>query len=261
MPDYTQSFLDIGGGRVNLLRGGTGEPLLFLHGGGGGGIWHPFLDKLAQRFDVLAPEHPGYGQSETPPWLDTIADLAYFYLDVLKSLDLERVHLVGHSIGGWIAAEIGVRSTARLKTLTLVSSAGLHLKNVPEIDAFLQNEEQGLRAVFHDQAVADRVLATPPSPEQADIALKNRFTTAKLIWQPRGYNPHLYKWLHRIDVPTLILWGESDRLLPPAYAEEFHRLIPGSKVTVFPACGHLPNIEKPDVFVETVSRFVAGAGP
>jgi len=168
------------------------------------------------------------------------------------------VHLVGQSIGGWIAAEIGVRSTARLKTLALVSSAGIHLKNVPQVDAFLQNEEQGLRAFFHDQAIADRLLAQPRSPEQDDIALKNRFTTAKLIWQPRGYNPHLYKWLHRIDVPSLILWGESDRLLPPAYAEEFHRLIPGSRVTVLPACGHLPNIEKPDEFVRAITGF-AGA--
>ncbi len=259
MPEHHQSFVDIRGCRINLLRGGKGSPLLYLHGGGGGGIWLPFLDKLAQRFDVLAPEHPGFGRSDTPSWLDNLSDLAYFYLDVLEALELERVHLVGHSIGGWIAAELGVRSTARLKTLTLVSSAGIHLKNVPQVDAFLQNEEQGLRAFFHDQAIADRLLAQPRSPEQDDIALKNRFTTAKLIWQPRGYNPHLYKWLHRIDVPSLILWGESDRLLPRAYAEEFHRLIPGSKIVVLPACGHLPNIEKPDEFVSTLTSFAAGA--
>jgi len=259
MPEHIQSFVDIHGCRINVLRGGKGPPLLYLHGGGGGGIWLPFLDKLAQRFDVIAPEHPGYGRSDTPPWLDNMSDVAYFYLDFLEALELERVHLVGHSIGGWIAAELGVRSTARLKTLTLVSSAGIHLKNVAQLDAFLQNEEQGLRAFFHDQAIADRLLAQPRSPEQADIALKNRFTTAKLIWQPRGYNPHLHKWLHRIDVPSLILWGESDRLLPPAYAEEFHRLMPGSRITVFPACGHLPNIEKADEFVNAITSFAAGA--
>lgn len=260
MPDHRQSFVDIRGCRVNVLRGGTGEPLLFLHGGGGGGIWHPFLDQLARRFDVIAPEHPGYGRSDTPPWLDNMSDLAYFYLDFLATLKLERVHLVGHSVGGWIAAELAVRSTGRLKTLTLVSSAGLHLKNVPQIDAFLQNEEQGLRDFFHDPAIADRMLSQPVSPEQADIALKNRFTTAKLVWQPRGYDPHLHKWLHRIDVPTLILWGASDRLLPPAYADEFRRLIPGSRATVIPACGHLPNIEKADEFVSAISGFAAGAG-
>jgi pimeloyl-ACP methyl ester carboxylesterase len=260
MPEHTQSFVDIRGCRINLLRGGKGAPLLFLHGAGGGGIWHPFLDKLAARFDVIAPEHPGFGGSDTPPWLDNIADVAYFYLDFLKALELERVHLVGHSLGGWIAAEIGVRSTALLKTLTLVSSAGIHLKGVPQVDGFLLNDEQRLRGMFHDPAVADGLLAQPRSSEQADMALKNRFTTAKLVWQPRAYNPHLYKWLHRIDVPTLILWGASDRWFPPAYAEEFHRLIPGSLVTVFPACGHLPNIEKVDEFVTAISGFAAGAG-
>ena len=260
MPDHKQSFVDIRGCRVNLLRGGRGEPLLFLHGASGGGLWHPFLDRLAARFDVIAPEHPGYGRSDTPPWLDNIADLAYFYLDFFDALDLDRVNLVGLSVGGWIAAELAVRATARLKTVTLVSSAGLHLKDVPQVDAFLLNEEQALRAVFHDPALADRLLGQAVSPEQADIALKNRFTTAKLVWQPRGYNPHLYKWLHRIDVPALILWGASDRLYPPAYAEEFHRLIPGSRVTVIPACGHLPNIEKPDEFVNAITSFAAGAG-
>src|SRR5579883_2000121 len=104
MPEHHQSFVDIRGCRINLLRGGKGSPLLYLHGGGGGGIWLPFLDKLAQRFDVLAPEHPGFGRSDTPSWLDNLSDLAYFYLDVLEALELERVHLVGHSFGGWIAA-------------------------------------------------------------------------------------------------------------------------------------------------------------
>jgi pimeloyl-ACP methyl ester carboxylesterase len=261
MPEHAQSFIDINGCRIALRRGGTGEPLLFLHGASGGGQWHPFLDRLAERFDVIAPEHPGFGLSDTPPWLDNMADLAYFYLDFLKALDIDRVHMVGLSIGGWLAAELGVRSTARLKTLTLVASAGIHLNGVPKVDVFLQNDELRLRDLFHDPARADRMIGQVLSPEMVDIALKNRFTTAKLTWQPRGYNPHLHKWLHRIDVPTLIVWGASDRLYPPAYAEEFHRLIPGSRVAMIPACGHLPNIEKPDVFAETIVRFAAGAGP
>jgi pimeloyl-ACP methyl ester carboxylesterase len=258
MPSHAQSTVDIRGCRINLLRGGRGEPLLFLHGASGGGIWHPFLDRLAERFDVIAPEHPGYGRSDTPEWLDNIGDLAYFYLDFLKALELQRVHVVGLSIGGWIAAELAVRSTARLKTVTLVSAAGIFVPGVPQVDTFLQNGEQRLRDFFHDQSLADKLIAQVLSPEMADVALRNRFTTAKLVWQPRGYNPHLHKWLHRIDVPTLILWGASDRLFPVAYADEFHRLIPGSRKVVIPACGHLPNIEKPNELVETISGFAAG---
>jgi pimeloyl-ACP methyl ester carboxylesterase len=260
MPEFQQSDVEIDGCRINLLRGGRGAPLLFLHGASGGGIWHPFLDQLAHRFDVIAPEHPGFGQSATPDWLDTIEDLAYFYLDVLAAMNLREVHLVGLSVGGWIAAELAVRSTARLKTLSLVSAAGIFLKGVPQADTFLQNDAQRLRDFFHDQALADRLIAQVLSPERADIALKNRFTTAKLVWQPRGYNPHLHKWLHRIDVPTLLLWGASDRLLPVPYGHEFNRLIPGSRLVVIPECGHLPNIEKPAVFVDAVAGFAAGAG-
>lgn len=259
MPEHTQSSIAIRGCRVNVLRGGTGDVLLFLHGASGGGIWHPFLDRLAERFDVIAPEHPGFGGSETPEWLDSIADLAYFYLDFLAALELRRVHLVGLSIGGWIAAELAVRSTARLKSVTLVSSAGIFVKGVPQVDTFLQSGEERLRDFFHDQALAERLIGRILSPEMADVALKNRFTTAKLVWQPRGYNPDLHKWLHRIDVPSLILWGASDKLFPVPYAHEFNRLIPGSRLAVIPACGHLPNIEKPVEFVDTVGGFAAGA--
>src|SRR4051812_33575963 len=207
MPTHTQSHIDVRGCRVNLLRGGKGAPLLFLHGASGGGIWHPFHDKLAEHFDVWAPEHPGWGGSDTPEWLDTIGDLAFFYLDFLKQMNLREVHLVGLSIGGWIAAEIAVRSTERLKSLTLVSAAGIHVEGVPQVDPFLQSDEARLRDFFHDQALADKLVGQVLSPERKDTALKNTYTAARLIWQPRGYNPHLKKWLHRIDVPTLLIWG------------------------------------------------------
>jgi pimeloyl-ACP methyl ester carboxylesterase len=258
MPAFTESSIDVRGCKINVLRGGKGEPLLYLHGASGGGIWQDFHDKLAERFDVIAPEHPGWGKSDTPAWLDSIGDVAYFYLDFLKQLGLQRVHLVGLSVGGWIAAEIAVRATARLKSLTLVSAAGIFVKDVEQIDTFLQSDEARLRDFFHDQKLADKLIGQVLSPERADIAIKNRFTTAKLIWQPRGYNPQLSKWLHRIDVPTLLLWGASDKLQPPAIGREFNRLIPGSKFTVFPDCGHLPNIEKADEFVAAVSTFAAG---
>jgi len=258
MPTPKQSELTVHGCRINLLRAGKGEPLLYLHGASGGGIWQPFHDRLAERFDVLAPEHPGWGKSDTPDWLDTIGDLAYFYLDFLKQMDLRRVHLVGLSVGGWIAAEIAVRSTERLKSLTLVSAAGLFVKGVAQIDTFLQSDEARLRDFFHDQTLADKLIGQVLSPELADTALKNRFTTARLIWQPRGYNPHLHKWLHRIDVPTLLIWGASDKLLPPPFGQEYNRLIPGSRLVVLPECGHLPNIEKADRFVDEVSGFAGG---
>jgi len=256
MADYSVSMIPVRDCRIRVMRAGSGSPLLFLHGGGGAGTWLPFMARLAETFDVIVPEHPGFGESETPPWLDTVSDLANFYLDFLKQLDLDGVHLVGQSLGGWIAAELAVRNTSRLASLTLASAAGIHVKDIPQVDTFLSSDEQRMRDLFHDQKLADAVLARALRPELEDVALRNRMTTAKLVWQPRSHDPHLQKWLHRIDVPTLLIWGEHDRLFPKDYAFAYQRLIPGSKVVIIPDCGHLPEVEKADVFAAELESFI-----
>ena len=256
MPDHTNSKLAVRGCNITMIRGGAGRPLLMLHGAGGAGTWLPYMADLAARHDVIVPEHPGFGQSDTPDWLDTISDLANFYLDFLDQLDLQNVDLVGLSIGGWIAAELAVRNTRRLASLTLVAAAGIHVKGVEQVDTFLRNDEQRIRDMFHDPRRADEILERTSRPELEDIHLKNRTTTAKLIWQPRGYDPHLYKWLHRIDVPTLLIWGANDRLFPKDYALAYQRLIPGSKVEIIADCGHLPQVEQRQAFVSALEGFL-----
>lgn len=256
MTEPVTTKLNVRGCNITLMRGGAGRPLVFLHGAGGG-RWLPYLSDLAARHDVIAPEHPGFGASDTPDWLDTIADLANFYLDFLDQLDLTDADLVGHSLGGWIAAELAARNTRRLASLTLVCSAGIHVKGVPQVDTFLLNDEQQIRAMYHDQKFADETLKRLQEPGLEDVLLKNRTTTAKLIWQPRGYDPHLAKWLHRIDVPTLLLWGASDTLFPKDYAFAFHKLIPGSSVAVIPDCGHIPQVEQRGAFVAALEGFLA----
>jgi pimeloyl-ACP methyl ester carboxylesterase len=210
---------------------------------------------LAARHDVIVPEHPGFGASDTPDWLDTIPDLANFYLDFLDQFGLDNVDLVGFSLGGWIAAELAARNTRRLASLTLVAAAGIHVKGVEQVDSFLRTDEQRIRDMFHDPRRADEMVQHASRPELEDINLKNRTTTARLIWQPRGYDPHLHKWLHRIDVPALLVWGANDRLLPKEYAFAYQRLIPGSKVTIIPECGHLPPVEQRQAFVTALEGF------
>ena len=260
MADHTAEMTDIRGCGVEVMRGGTGETLLFLHGAGGASDWAPYMQALSERFDLIVPSHPGFGRSDTPDWLDNLADLAYFYLDFMAALGLEDVHLAGNSLGGWLAAEIAVRSTARLKTLTLISPGGLHIKGVPKGDIFLWSPETRARNTFFDQALAEARLAAEVTPEQADMQLKNHFTTAKLAWSPRFHNPHLHKWLHRIDVPTMILWGDSDKVFPPAYATAYHELIPKSEIRIIPQCGHLPHQEKLADFVAGIEAVTNGAG-
>jgi pimeloyl-ACP methyl ester carboxylesterase len=256
MNDPAITTIAIRGCNITVRRGGAGRPLLLLHGASDAGMWLPCMDDLAARHDAIVPEHPGFGASDTPDWLDTIGDLANFHLDFLDGLDLSEVDLVGCDLGGWIAAELAVRNTLRLNSLILVGALGIHLKELEPLDSFLRTDEQRIRDLFHDQGRADAMLQQIARPEREDVNLKNHTTTAKLIWQPRGYDPHLAKWLHRIDVPTLLVWGANDRLTPPAYAQAYQRLIPGAEVAVIPECGHLPHVEQPQAFVAALERFL-----
>jgi pimeloyl-ACP methyl ester carboxylesterase len=208
MADPSISKVTIRGCNIRLMRRGAGRALVVLHGADGAS-WLPFMRTLTARFEVIAPEHPGFGESDTPDWLDTVHDLAYFDLDLLAELDLDRVHLVGLSLGGWVAAELAVRDTSRLASLTLVGAAGLHVNGVKQIDPFLCTDEQRIRDFFHDQARADEMIAQWLAPDRADIAMKNRVTTAKLSWQPRGHDPQVAAPDRRTDSPGLGRRGQA----------------------------------------------------
>lgn len=249
---FKQSFVEINGCKINLRRGGSGEPLVFLHGASGAPAIMPFMETLAQRFDVLVPEHPGYGLSDEPEWLDNIHDAAYFYLDFLKHLRLKNVTLMGSSMGGWMAMEMAVRDTSRIKSLVLVSPAGIQAPGVTPADIFLMSPEELVRRLFHDAKLAEQRLAEPVTAEAIDVALKNRHTTARLAWEPRLHDPHLPKWLHRIDVPVKIVWGAEDRILPVGILDELKKLLPQAKTTVMKNVGHLPHAERPAEFCEIV---------
>ena len=248
---FTESFVEVDGCKTRLRRGGAGAPLLFLHGASGAPVVMPFMEKLAQRFDVLVPEHPGWGLSGEPEWLENIHDVAYFYLDFLQQLHLSNVTIVGSSMGGWIAMEVAVRDTSRIKSLVLVSPAGIAAPGVLPADIFLMPPEEMVRNLFVDQKLAEARLALP---EDVDVSLKNRHTTARLAWEPRLHDPHLGKWLHRIQVPVKIVWGRQDQILPVGIADELKRLLPRAQVHILENCGHLPHAEKVDEFVEIVCK-------
>jgi len=252
---FSERFIEVDGCRLNLRRGGSGEPLLYLHGASGAPAVLPFMEKLAQRFDVLVPEHPGFGASDEPGWLENMHDLAYFYLDVLESLGLRGLHLVGSSLGGWLALEMAVRDASRLKSLLLVGPAGISVPGVKPGDVFLWSPEELTRNLFFDPALAEKMLAQPMTPELLDVSLKNRHTVARLGWEPRMHDPFLRKWLHRVNVPVKIVWGEADKILPVAYAGEFKKLMPAAEVEIIPRCGHLPQAERPEEFCDIVMRF------
>jgi len=252
---FSDSFVELDGCRVHLRRGGTGKPLLFLHGASGAPAIMPFMETLAGRFDVLVPEHPGYGQSDEPEWLENIHDMAYFYLDFLKQLNLSDVVLIGNSMGGWIAMEMAVRDTSRLASLVLVGPAGIAAPGVRPADIFLMPPEVLIRNLFHNEKLAEARLAIPETPESIDIGLKNRHTTARLAWEPRLHDPFLPKWLHRVDVPVKVIWGRQDRILPVGFVDFYKKAFPKAEIDIFENCGHLPHAERADQFCDSVVRF------
>lgn len=258
---HREDEITIAGCRSFVLRGGEGPPLLFLHGGGGGGVWQPWMARLARRFEVIAPELPGFGRADLPDWLENIHDAAYFVLELMAALGLRDTLLLGHSLGGWVAAEAAVRSTERLSGLALVAPAGIHVPGVARPDLFLMTPEEMARARFHDQRLVEAELALPPPDEATlDRQLRNRFTLARLMWAPRGFDPHLGKWLHRIRLPSLVVWGKQDALLPVAYAEAWAGLLPQARLRLLDACGHLPQIEQEAAFCDAFEGFAEGIG-
>jgi pimeloyl-ACP methyl ester carboxylesterase len=251
-------FETIAGCRTRVMRKGTGSPLLFLHGAAGSTQWVPFFDKLAETHTVYAPEHPGYGGSDNPPWLDNIHDLAYFYLDFIDHFGLKNLDLVGTSLGGWLGCEIAVRHQTPLRSLTLVAPAGLRVPGLRKADIFMLSPQDTVRHLFHDEKLVEQALAQVPTEQQVDIMLKNRLTTAKVGWEPRLYDPNLHKWLHRITVPTQVVWGRQDRIISEGYGKAFTDLIPGSQLRLIEDCGHVPHIEKAGELAGIIDSFVRG---
>jgi pimeloyl-ACP methyl ester carboxylesterase len=254
-----QSEITVGGCKIGLRRGGSGEPLLFLHGAQGLAHHEPGLEALAAQFDVIAPDHPGFGRSDVAEAVDDIADLALFYLDLLDALKLQRVHLVGQCLGGWLALEIAIRNTARIKSLVLLNAAGLRVKGVPRADMFACSEDDLLKLLFAGDGGAEWLRSWRANPDSEDIYDRNRAAAARYSWSPRLCNPKLDHWLHRVDVPTHVVWGERNRVIPPAYGAALKDLIPRASIATLPDCAHLAHLEQPQAFAGEVSQFIRSA--
>jgi len=254
---FQETFITINDCRVRIRRKGQGTPMIYLHGADGAAMIQPFMETLAEKYDLIVPEHPGFGQSDETPWLENMHDMAYFYLDLLDHLQLPAVHLVGSSLGGWLAMEIAIRAPHRVKSMFLSAPAGVRVANDPPGDIFLWSPEQMARNLFHNQALAEKVLAIPLSEEDQNIRLKNRHTTALLAWEPRLHDPCLHKWLHRVKMPVSILWGAQDKIMPLACGEKLKSHMPHAHLQVIDQCGHLPQIEHPGAFCAAVQHNAA----
>jgi pimeloyl-ACP methyl ester carboxylesterase len=253
-------MVDVAGRKIQMRHGGEGQPFVYLHSALGETIWLPYLEQWAQQFEVFAPAHPGFAMSQGFDLIADIEDMAFHYLELFDALGLEKVNLGGVSLGGWIAAEFAVRWPERVRRLWLANAPGLWLDDQPFFPLFryAENADAIRNALFHDPASYQATMIIKDRKQLNEETLLSVYQSmtvlARLVWE-RPYDPKLARRLHRITCPTLILAGEGDRLVPPAYAEEYHRLIPGSRLHLFKECGHLPMFEKEAEFVDVVATF------
>ncbi|MEN3360165.1 MAG: hypothetical protein V7637_4147 [Mycobacteriales bacterium] len=254
----TEDYLPFPGGKVHVLRGGTGAPLVFLHAAGGAATWHPFLRSLAGRFEVIAPDHPGFGGSDELAEVEAIDDLVYHYLDVFARLGLDRPHVVGGSFGGWIGAELAVAAPHAVGSLTLLGATGLRLPEHPVTDLFLLRPDQLVDVLFEDPAKAAAVFPAEPDVDAILAAYRDMTALARFCWVPFMADPKLERRLHRITAPTQVVWAERDKLVPIAHGHRYAELIPGARLATVADCGHAMYFERPAEFAEITSGFLAG---
>jgi len=253
--NFADHMVEIGGVQTHVYIAGEGSPLLWLHGAGGVPEITPFFQELARSFKVYIPEHPGFGRSERPEWLKDYTDYNYFYRDFLDYYSLDKVNLVGHSLGGRIAMEFAVSHPERVEKLALISSTGLKIKGEQRPDIFMMYPEERVRVLFHNQELADRMLNQDVSEEQRMIDVKNTNTHARLEWE-KGFNPKFPRLLRYIKAPTRIIWGDNDRLNPIRYGQALVEHIAGARLDVIENCGHLPQVEQPDSCLSVLTGFL-----
>jgi pimeloyl-ACP methyl ester carboxylesterase len=251
------------GARIRVLEGGPedGRPVVFLHGVAGLLDDHAFLDRLAERYRVVAPELPGYGDSTGEELFEDMLDFALHGWDVVDGLGLRRPALIGHSLGGMIAAEMACLAPGALDRLVLVDALGLWLEEqpIPDLFSFLPFEFGDI--LFHDPERGAGLL-TGGLDFSDDAALREFFvgnarrlgTAGKMLFPIP--NRRVSKRLYRAVVDSLVVWGEGDRLVPPAYADRWAELLPCATVTRLAEAGHMAPYEQPEALSEAVAAFL-----
>jgi pimeloyl-ACP methyl ester carboxylesterase len=259
MPAREISRVKLYGTEIDLIRGGAGRPLLVFHGEWGNPGWRSWLDGLAAEFEVFLPTHPGFGHSGRHRGLETIRDLADFYLDFLDHFRLDQPALIGFSLGGWLAAELTATSPERIGKLVLVDAAGLHVEGSPIADIFLATRAELMALSFHDpKSFRELAQICPenPSEEESVASERSQIMAQVLAWKPYMHNPKLQYRLHRIHTPTLIVWGRDDATTPLAHGEAWAKAIAGAQLKVIDRCGHAPHLERPAEFTPMVRDFL-----
>ncbi len=259
---WTEEMVEAAGSAAQVVRGGSGDPLLILHEEMGHPGWMRYHEALSSGFELTIPSHPGFGDSPFIDWIMNMRDLAGWYLTALDDMGVERTALMGFSFGGWLAAEMATMQPDRFDKLVLVNPMGVKPPSGEIFDMFLVVAKEFIAESFVDpDNTPDFAAVCPeePTPEQAEYWEIAREQACRLGWRPYMHYaalPHLLGRLKRL--PTQIIWGRQNPIVPLSASQVFHESIPGSRLDVMDGCGHRPEIERPDEFAKLVEGFLRG---
>ncbi len=255
--EKVERTLNVRGIQTHIFEAGSPAtaPLLYLHGTFLGNLWLDFHNMLTQSFHVFAPDIPGFGLTERPAWMRDMSDYILYLRDLLETLGLQKTIVVGHSLGGWMAAELTVWYPELVNKLVLSNAAGIRVKGSPIANLFAMNPQEVVMACFDNLAAAMPLMPSELNTDYLLSQYRQLTTLASLAWNP-SYDPTLERRLERINCPTLIVWGQTDRLIPQVYGEALHRLIAHSELVKLEGTGHMPMFEKPDEWCGVIREFL-----
>ncbi len=256
----SQETVQVGGTELYLVKDGSGPPCLFLHGIEGHEGWLSVHSALSTCASVIAPSHPGFGHTPAPEWITQIQHQAVFYNWFLQAAGLQNVNLVGVGLGGWIAAEMAVMDTSRLGHLVLVGAAGLRPRHGEMLDIFLIPWRNVIERGFvnaQGSAEYQRIYSENPIQEFGGIREAGRTMTMRMCFKPYMHNPSLPGMLPKINVPTLVVWGENDELIPLECGRQYAEGIPGSELRTISECGHFVHLDQPARLANALGEFIS----
>jgi pimeloyl-ACP methyl ester carboxylesterase len=258
---WVEESVEVAGTRLQLVKGGTGEPLLILHDEMGHPGWLRFHEALAQQHTLYIPLHPGFGKSERLDWIMNMRDIAGWYLDALDELGLRQVPAIGFSLGAWLAAEMATMCPETFTRLVLVGAMGVRPPSGEIYDIFLEVAKVFITTSYlhpADTPEFQKICPDTPTPEQVEVWELAREEACRLGWRPYMHDPSLPHLLRRLrKLPTQVVWGRQDAIVPMSVAEVYQASIPGSQLVILDNCGHHPEVEQSDQFVRHVQAFLA----